>query len=253
MLLDEGHDFQPTWFNLIVQMVDPETKSLLVLYDDAQSIYEKRERGKFSFASVGIKARGRTTILKLNYRNTEEILSFAYEFAKNIMQPTEDSEEDSPILSKSESVGRHGAKPTFTRLSSFSAETKHICDRIGAYRDRGIAWNDIGIIYRSDFMGRSLSRALKDLQIPVEWLNKDSNSKRYHPEAQSVKLLTMHSSEGLEFPLVFIAGVGFMPMQAQAIADEARLLYVAMTRATEYLELSCDCSSAFVKRLERVI
>jgi superfamily I DNA/RNA helicase len=253
VLLDEGHDFQPTWFNLIVQMVDPETKSLLVLYDDAQSIYEKRERGKFSFASVGIQARGRTTVLKLNYRNTEEILSFAYEFAKNIMQPTEDSEEDSPVLIKPESVGRHGAKPTFTRLSSFSAETKHICDRIGEYRDRGLAWNDIGIIYRTDFMGRSLSRALKDLQIPVEWLNEDSNSKRYKPEEQSVKLLTMHSSKGLEFPVVFIPGVGFMPMQSQAISDEARLLYVAMTRATDYLELSCDRDSAFVKKLEKVL
>ena len=119
VLLDEGHDFKPTWFNLLVQMVDPETNSLLVLYDDAQSIYERRERGKFSFASVGIKAQGRTAILKLNYRNTEEILSFAYEFAKNIMQPTEDSEEDSPVLIKPQSVGRHGAKPTFTILSSF--------------------------------------------------------------------------------------------------------------------------------------
>ena len=38
-----------------------------------------------------------------------------------------------------------------------------------------------------------------------------------------------------------------------AIADEARLLYVAMTRATEYLELSCDRASAFVRRLERVL
>jgi len=252
VLLDEGHDFQPTWFNLIVQMVDPETNSLLVLYDDAQSIYERRERGRFSFASVGIQARGRTTVLKLNYRNTEEILSFAYEFAKEVMQPNE-VEEDQPILIKPESVGRHGAKPTFTRLSSFSAEVRHICDRILEYRDRGIDWNDIAIIYRSDFMGRSLSRALKDAGIPVEWLNADSNSKRYHPEAQSVKLLTMHSSKGLEFAVVFIAGVGFMPMKSQAIADEARLLYVAMTRATEYLELSCDRDSVFVRRLERVI
>ncbi|AFY74788.1 nuclease-like protein [Synechococcus sp. PCC 7502] len=253
VLLDEGHDFQPTWFNLIVQMVDPETNSLLVLYDDAQSIYEKRERGKFSFASVGIQARGRTTILKLNYRNTEEILSFAYEFAKNIMQPTEDSEEDAPVLIKPESVGRHGAKPTFTRLSSFSAETRHICDRIKDYRNRGIAWNDIGIIYRTDFMGRSLSRALKNADIPVEWFNADSHSKNYHPEAQSVKLLTMHSSKGLEFPVVFIAGIGFMPMQSQAIADETRLLYVAMTRATEYLELTCDRDSVFVNKLEKVL
>ena len=200
---------------------------------------------------MGIKAQGQTTILKLNYRNTEEILSFAYEFAKNIMQPTEDSEEDSPVLMKPQSVGRHGAKPKFTRLSSFSADTKHICDRL--YEYRGLAWNDMAILYSSDFMGQSLSHALKNVDIPVEWLNEDSNSKRYQPEAQSVKLLTMHSSKGLEFPVVFILDVGFMPNQSHAIADEARLLYVAMTRATEYLEVSCDRDLAFVKRLERGI
>ena len=102
-------------------------------------------------------------------------------------------------------------------------------------------------------MGQNLNRSLKNAEIPVEWLNADSNSKNYHPEAQSVKLLTMHSSKGLEFPVVFIPGVGFMPNKSQAIADEARLLYVAMTRATEYLELTCDRDSAFVRRLEKVL
>ena len=43
------------------------------------------------------------------------------------------------------------------------------------------------------------------------------------------------------------------PLGQYAIANEARLLYVAMTRATEYLELSCDRDSAFVKRLEKVL
>src|SRR5690606_24185317 len=73
VMLDEGHDFKPEWLKLTAQMVDPSTNSLLVLYDDAQSIYT-RSRGKFSFASVGIQARGRTTILKLNYRNTDEVI-----------------------------------------------------------------------------------------------------------------------------------------------------------------------------------
>jgi ATP-dependent exoDNAse (exonuclease V) beta subunit len=44
-----------------------------------------------------------------------------------------------------------------------------------------------------------------------------------------------------------------MPNRSEAIADEARLLYVAMTRATEYLELSCDRDSVFVKRLEKML
>ena len=39
VLIDEGHDFEPEWLKLVVQMVDPSTNSLLVLYDDAQIIY----------------------------------------------------------------------------------------------------------------------------------------------------------------------------------------------------------------------
>jgi superfamily I DNA and RNA helicase len=41
VLIDEGHDFAPEWLKLVTQMVDPTTNSLLVLYDDAQSIYER--------------------------------------------------------------------------------------------------------------------------------------------------------------------------------------------------------------------
>jgi superfamily I DNA/RNA helicase len=70
VLIDEGHDFAPEWLKLVTQMVDPATNSLLVLYDDAQSIYERARSKQFSFKSVGIQAQGRTTILKINYRNT---------------------------------------------------------------------------------------------------------------------------------------------------------------------------------------
>jgi superfamily I DNA/RNA helicase len=66
------------WLKLVTQMVDPATNSLLVLYDDAHSIYERTQKSKnFSFKSVGIQAQGRTTILKINYRNTRQILQTA--------------------------------------------------------------------------------------------------------------------------------------------------------------------------------
>jgi len=42
ILIDEGHDFQPQWLKLVTQMVDPATNCLLLLYDDAQSIYERK-------------------------------------------------------------------------------------------------------------------------------------------------------------------------------------------------------------------
>ncbi|MFU7526856.1 DNA helicase II, partial [Pseudomonas paraeruginosa] len=75
--IDEGHDFQPDWFRLAVRMGDGDSGSLLVLYDDAQSIYRPTggRRLDFSFASVGIRAQGRPTILRTNYRNTLEVLS----------------------------------------------------------------------------------------------------------------------------------------------------------------------------------
>ena len=67
VMIDEGHDFAAEWLKLVTQTVAPATNSLLVLYDDAQSIYERTRRKQFSFKSVGIQAQGRTTFLKINY------------------------------------------------------------------------------------------------------------------------------------------------------------------------------------------
>uniref|UniRef100_UPI0030DD2010 3'-5' exonuclease n=1 Tax=Oculatella sp. LEGE 06141 TaxID=1828648 RepID=UPI0030DD2010 len=58
--------------------------------------------------------------------------------------------------------------------------------------------------------------------------HQNSNSRHYQPAAASIKLITMHSSNGLEFPVVFIPGIGFMPHSHAPIEDEARLLYVAI-------------------------
>ncbi|HEY9645351.1 MAG TPA: 3'-5' exonuclease, partial [Chroococcidiopsis sp.] len=89
--------------------------------------------------------------------------------------------------------------------------------------------------------------------IPVEWVNRDSASRNYDPSAVSIKLVTMHSSKGLEFPVVFIPGVGYLPNEHQTPEDEARLLYVAMTRAIDQLVMTCDRPSGFVRRLEKAV
>jgi DNA helicase-2/ATP-dependent DNA helicase PcrA len=65
-------------------------------------------------------------------------------------------------------------------------------------------------------------------------------------DAQSqVSLLTMHNAKGLEFPVVFVAGMeeGLFPHSrardsAEALEEERRLCYVAMTRAERRLYLS---------------
>ena len=61
--------------------------------------------------------------------------------------------------------------------------------------------------------------------------------------------MTMHSSKGLEFPVVAIPGIGHMPYTYQDSHDEARLLYVAMTRAMDQLILTAHRDSAFAVRI----
>lgn len=256
VLIDEGHDFQPDWLKLIVQMIDPETKSLLLLYDDAQNLYGEKKKRTFSFKSVGIEAQGRTTILKVNYRNTAEVLAVAYEFAKEFLSQEEQNDEDLPALVKPQTAGRRGTKPELVRRDSFNEEAKHLVERARKLHEKGTAWNEMAILYRSKFMGEKIYYQFEHAQIPIDWVTRDSNSRNYDTSADSVKLITMHSSKGLEFPVVFVPGLGFLPYSQATPEEEARLLYVAMTRAIDRLILTYDRPSEFVTKvgaaLERV-
>lgn len=62
-----------------------------------------------------------------------------------------------------------------------------------------------------------------------------------HPEKESVKLMTLHASKGLEFKYVFISGAnyGVMPLGSRIDdEEEKRLFFVGITRAKDYLEIS---------------
>lgn len=63
-------------------------------------------------------------------------------------------------------------------------------------------------------------------------------------ESNNVTMMTLHSAKGLEFPIVFIAGLdeGIFPSQRclnsnTEIEEERRLMYVGITRAQEKLYL----------------
>ena len=71
-----------------------------------------------------------------------------------------------------------------------------------------------------------------------------SDTDQYRPDAQ-VTLLTMHSAKGLEFPVVFIAGLeeGLFPHSrafenAEDLEEERRLCYVGITRAQKHLYIT---------------
>ena len=248
VMIDEGHDFQPAWLKLITQMVNPETNALLVLYDDAQSIYERSHSRRFSFSSVGIKAQGRTTILRINYRNTDEILQLAARFAHELLR-AEDAEEDGIPLVQPTGAGRHGKLPEVIRLPSLQHELDVIVSRLQHAHDNGLAWGDMAVLYPSHFVGEKTQAALTRAQIPVDWLTQNRTSRQFKNTHDSVKIITLHSSKGLEFPLVAIPSAGY-PLKDIVARDQARLLYVGMTRATDALLLTYSQVSPLTEQLE---
>jgi len=245
VLIDEGHDFEAQWLKLAAQMVDPATNSLLLLYDDAQSIYQRRRAQPFSFKSVGIQAQGRTTVLKINYRNTKQILQTASMVAADLLK-AEDSSDDGVPLLQPISCGRDGYEPVVIRLPSLRDEAVKIAELLSAAHEEGHAWGDMAIICRHYTEMERCAAVLRHRQLPHE-VRKGSGT--FNPLADTIKLLTMHVSKGLEFPVVALSGVGQMPGDDQDESDEARLFYVAATRATQRLFIPLSGAGKFALRL----
>lgn len=250
VLIDEGHDFKAEWFKLVVQMIHPDSNSLLVLYDDAQAIYGGAKKLRFSFSSVGVQAQGRTTILKLNYRNTAEILSVARAFADDLLSPKDVEEDQAPTILPM-STGRHGPKPLLIKFPTITGEAEYLADKLKEANKTGTRWNDMAVIYSHYGIGKEMANTLSRKGIPFQWLQDKKHP--FEPNHDSVKVVTMHSSKGLEFPLVCIPGVGAAYAHDEQPEDVARLLYVAMTRATHELVMTHGEESVFVEKMRRAM
>ena len=248
VLIDEGHDFAPEWLKLVVQMVDPATNSLLVLYDDAQAIY-KRSRLKFTLKSVGIKAvgKGYSTILKINYRNTRQILQVASLVAADLLIADEVSDDDDKIPRLHPiSCGRDGQAPVIIKLPTLRDEAYAIADQFANAHKEGHAWGDMAVLC-ADWKTMDLcADALHQRQLPF---NVRKRTGEYNPGADTIQVMTMKVSKGLEFPVVALPGVGHMPAPGEDEKEAARVFYVAATRATHKLLIGVGGDGGFGVRL----
>ena len=243
LLVDEAHDFEDDWLRIATKLVNPASNSLLVLYDDAQSIYQGQRR-KFHFASVGIEARGRTSILKVNYRNTAEVLALAVHCAQSLLadERTEERvgeprDEDQVPLVQPASAGRRGRLPLLLHARNEDDEAELIAERVATAVAAGVRLDDIAVVCRAKYLMKPIERALARRALAFQSMASQAY-RHFDWQRASLKLLTMHSAKGLEFRLVFVAGLQALPMKGEAPDAAARLLYVAMTRATHELVLS---------------
>ena len=96
-------------------------------------------------------------------------------------------------------------------------------------------------VYEETHDEPSLSEFLEEIMLVADIDNVEDGDNR-------VLLMTLHSAKGLEFPVVYLAGMedglfpGFMTIASDdplEIEEERRLAYVGITRAKEDLTLTC--------------
>ena len=232
VLIDEGHDFAPEWLRLVTQMVDPSTNSLLLLYDDAQSIYDRGQKRNFSLKSVGIQAAGRTTILKINYRNTRQILQLAHRVAGDMLMPEDAKDDDGIPLLKPLSCGREGPDPIVIDLPTLPERAARVAELLADQHAQGHAWGEMAVLCRHYDEMELCADALRRKRLPYRMRKRSGD---FRPEEDSIKVMTMHASKGLEWPVVAVVTSDEERRARDVEKDgalEARLVYVASTRST---------------------
>ena len=95
-----------------------------------------------------------------------------------------------------------------------------------------------------EFEDESADNKLSDL---LEGITLSSDIDNMEETEETVTLMTLHSAKGLEFPVVFLVGMeeGIFPGyksigEPKELEEERRLCYVGITRAKEYLFLTCS-------------
>lgn len=96
----------------------------------------------------------------------------------------------------------------------------------------------------ADVLGPLAAKCGADLDRFLDELALGAEVDTWDPRADRISLLTLHAAKGLEFPVVFIVGCddGLLPLRSWRgsevdYAEERRLLFVGMTRATTRLTL----------------
>jgi DNA helicase-2/ATP-dependent DNA helicase PcrA len=85
---------------------------------------------------------------------------------------------------------------------------------------------------------------MQDMLAQIVLLNGETSDRQVDPDAEAIKLTTVHQAKGLEFDIVFLIGAadGQLPtrrsIEADDVEEERRLFYVAVTRAKNELYIS---------------
>lgn len=235
IIIDEGQDFSNNAYRMLRALAGEEhANDIFVVGDSHQRIYKNHP----VFARCGINVRGRSSILKINYRTTEEIRKCAFALLNGIS--FDDLDEGEDFGDKCQSL-THGETPIVESFSNANDEFDFILNEVKKMNDGGIALTDICVVARTKKLVDDYLALFTKAGVRSYAIKRNKIEDRYH---DGLRIATMHRVKGLEFKYVFITAVNnrIIPLQsainntdaiskAESIASEKCLLYVAMTRA----------------------
>jgi hypothetical protein len=242
VLVDEGQDFDPLMLDIAHGALRDPDGDFVIAIDGVQNIY--RRSGK-AWRANGRTAQGRTTMLRVNYRNTHEILDLAYALLERGQAQDASGEgsiqEDSEVV-RPEATSRRGARPQVVAATSVEAEVRAACDQIERWhRHDGIAWEDILVLFGDQrrYQGK-LYYECDRRGIPYFCATLSSKTRRQIVTVGDVvRSASIMSAKGIEFPRVVVLGANQVSIGPESDeTDHRRLVYVAMTRATDHLMLT---------------
>ena len=239
IIVDEAQDVSVPQLRLLAAMASDQPDALFFAGDLGQRIFQL----PFSWKSLGVDIRGRSGTLRVNYRTSHQIRMQA-----DRLLDAETSDVDGNVDTRTGTVSVfNGAQP---EVREFDDEKQEI-DAVGAWLSslakEGVKPDEIGVFVRSDAQVPRAEATVKTAGMAAVVLGDDVRSSR-----GQVSIATMHLSKGLEFRAVVVMACDdeVIPLQGriESIADDAdleevyeterHLLYVACTRARDYLLVS---------------
>lgn len=232
VVVDETQDLQAQEL-LMLAALTPH-KHLMLVGDGGQRIYA----GKVTLKSLGVDVRGRSHVLRVNYRTTEQIRRFADGLlereADDLDGERESRTETRSLLS--------GPEPQLRGFESRAAQNDFVAEQIQQFLRQGRAPDEIAVFARQSKLLSQIEDRLKKANVPYYRLSKDD-----FPQEPAVNLGTMHRAKGLEFKVVFVIDADDETLPSASllnkktdeqlrddfIEQERQLLYVSVTRARD--------------------
>jgi superfamily I DNA/RNA helicase len=239
VVVDEIQDLRPPELRFIRALCARNLGNLMLCGDAGQRIYP----GGFSLGALGIDVRGRSFVLRINYRTTEQIRRVA----DQVLGPVTDDLDGGEERREGTRSLLRGPVPLLRGYASRPQELQAAVRQIRAWLEGGMQPAAIGVFARTKARVETVGKALGEAKIPWRRL-----SDRTHTNAAAVEVDTMHRAKGLEFKAVLVLDCtdAVVPDPAAchatddpqdrdaALARERHLLYVAMTRARDELVVS---------------